>query len=98
MLEGARQLTPEPVDAVFASEAYGEELGRRLDARHVLVDPARSLVPMSGTAVRADPAAAWEHLAPPVRAGLARRIFIARGTMRSTSSCTRMTPRSPRVG
>ena len=76
MLEGARALSPAPVDAVFTSEGYGPELGRRLGARHVPVDPERGLVPMSGTAVRRDPATAWEHLSPPVRAGLARRVVI----------------------
>lgn len=76
MAEGARSLCDAPIDAVFTSEAYGPELGRRLGARHVAVDPARGLVPMSGTAVRRDPAAAWGYLAPPVRAGLARRVVI----------------------
>jgi NadR type nicotinamide-nucleotide adenylyltransferase len=76
MVEGARTLTPEPIDAVFTSEGYGPELGRRLGAVHVPVDPARELVPMSATRVRRDPVAAWEFLAPPVRAGLARRVVI----------------------
>jgi HTH-type transcriptional regulator, transcriptional repressor of NAD biosynthesis genes len=76
MLEGARSLTPDPVDAVFTSEAYGPELARRLGAVHVAVDPGRGLVPISGTEVRRDPAAAWEHLSAPVRAGIARRVVI----------------------
>jgi NadR type nicotinamide-nucleotide adenylyltransferase len=66
-----------PVDAVFTSESYGDELARRLRARHIPVDPARALEPVSGTAVRADPIAHWERLAPPVRAWLARRVVIA---------------------
>lgn len=65
-----------PVDAVFTSESYGDELGRRFGARHVPVDPARTLAPVSGTAVRADPAATWEHLAAPVRAHLAQRVVL----------------------
>lgn len=73
---GAREVSGEPVDAVFTSEAYGAELGRRLGARAVCVDPERGLAPVSGTAVRRDPVAAWELLAPPVRAGLARRVAI----------------------
>lgn len=76
MVEGARSLSPRPVDAVFSSEAYGAELARRLGAVHVPVDPARQLVPMSGTQVRRDPAAAWDHLSAPVRAGLARRVVV----------------------
>src|SRR4051794_23048737 len=50
-----RSLCPEPVDAVFSSEAYGEELARRFDAVHVAVDPERLAVPVSGRAVREDP-------------------------------------------
>lgn len=76
MVEAARSVTPEPVDAVFTSEAYGEELAARLGARHVPVDPERALVPISGTRVRADPLLAWPFLAAPVRGGLARRVVV----------------------
>src|SRR5690242_304352 len=37
------------VDAVFTSEEYGDELARRLGARHVCVDRERTLYPVSGT-------------------------------------------------
>lgn len=76
MEEAARTVTAEPVDAVFTSEAYGEELARRLGARHVPVDPARAAHPVSGTAVRADPVAHWGALAPCVRGHLAWRIVL----------------------
>jgi nicotinamide riboside kinase len=36
----------------------------------------RGLVPISSAAIRGDPIANWEYLAPPVRAGLARRLVI----------------------
>lgn len=75
-----------PVDAVFTSEAYGDELARRFGARHISVDPARALAPVSGTALRADPIAHWELLAPPVRAWLARRLVI--GGAESTGKTT----------
>ena len=65
-----------PLDAVFTSEAYGNELARRFGARHCPVDPERTLAPVSGSAVRRDPASQWPHLAPPVRAWLARRVVI----------------------
>jgi NadR type nicotinamide-nucleotide adenylyltransferase len=65
-----------PVDAVFTSEPYGAELARRLDARNVCLDLPRELVPVSGTAVRRDPAAYWSALAPPVRSWLARRVVL----------------------
>ncbi|MGW8351385.1 AAA family ATPase [Streptomyces wedmorensis] len=71
-----RAAVPERVDAVFTSEPYGEELGRRFGAASVLVDRERTLHPVSGTAVRADPAGCWEFLEPPVRAALTRRIVV----------------------
>ena len=71
MQEAARSVTDEPVDAVFSSEAYGDELARRLGARHIAVDPARMVHRVSGTAVRADPVAHWGALAPCVRGHLA---------------------------
>ncbi len=67
---------PGPVDAIFTSEDYGAELGRRLGARHVRVDPPRLLVPISGTAVRRNPMRAWDFLAAPVRGGLSRRVVV----------------------
>lgn len=76
MREAARSVTEEPVDAVFTSETYGDELARRLGARHVPVDPARATHPVSGTAVRADPVAHWDALAPCVREHLAWRVVL----------------------
>ncbi|MEV4998938.1 AAA family ATPase [Streptomyces niveus] len=71
-----RAAVPEPVDAVFTSESYGDELARRFGAESVLVDPGRTLHPVSGTEVRADPAGCWDFLAPPVRAALTRRVVV----------------------
>src|SRR5438309_1945529 len=48
-----------PVDAVFSSEAYGDELAARLSATHVLFDPDRRLVPISSSRVRADMVGNW---------------------------------------
>ncbi|MGA5494866.1 AAA family ATPase [Streptomyces cinereoruber] len=71
-----RAAVPERVDAVFTSEPYGEELGRRFGAASVLVDPDRVRFPVSGTAVRADPAGCWDFLEAPVRAALTRRVVV----------------------
>lgn len=76
MREGASRVTPAPVDVVFTSEHYGDELARRLGARHELVDLRRHAHPISGTAVRADPVAHWTALAPCVRAYLALRVIL----------------------
>lgn len=76
MQQAVRSVTDQPVDTVLTSEAYGDELGRRLGARHVLVDLARERFPVSGTAVRRDPIAHWPSLAPCVRAGLGLRVVL----------------------
>jgi len=65
------------VDAVFTSEAYGDELARRFSAAHVCLDQSRILYPVSGTAVRSNPAALWRWLSPAIHAGLALRIVLA---------------------
>src|SRR4051794_24729201 len=46
---------PEPIDFVFASEAYGRRLAMEIGARFVPVDPTRAAVPVSGTAIRKAP-------------------------------------------
>ena len=64
------------VDAVFTSEPYGVELARRFGAAAITVDVPRTLVPTSGTALRADPVAGWAQLPAPVRRTLARRVVV----------------------
>jgi HTH-type transcriptional repressor of NAD biosynthesis genes len=77
LLNGGAACGPWPeVDAVFSSEPYGNELARRFSARAFLVDPDRTRFPVSGTAVRADPAGHWSLLPGPVRAGLVRRTVV----------------------
>lgn len=69
-------LIDERIDAVFSSDAYGEELATRLGATWVQVEPERQLLHLSGTRVRADLDAHWWALTPPVRAWFARRVVI----------------------
>lgn len=78
-----------PVDAVFSSESYGVELADRFGARPVSVDPSRSAVPVSGTAVRAALAGHWDFLSPPVRAGLAARIVVVGAESTGTTTVAR---------
>jgi HTH-type transcriptional regulator, transcriptional repressor of NAD biosynthesis genes len=66
----------EKPDVVFASESYGPRLAEVLGAAFVPVDPARAARAVSGTAVRADPLAHWDHLPPCVRAHYALRVCI----------------------
>ncbi|MDQ1923096.1 AAA family ATPase [Massilia pseudoviolaceinigra] len=79
------------VDAVFTSEDYGDGFARALsgyfDARrgpgapvqHVSVDRARALVPVSGTAIRADPHAMRAFLHPLVYASFVRKVCLLGG-------------------
>jgi HTH-type transcriptional repressor of NAD biosynthesis genes len=85
-----------PVDAVLTSDDYGAELARRLGATWVQVDPGRREVPVSGTAVRADPAAHWAFLAPPVRAHYVRRVVVTGAE--STGSTTIAQALAERLG
>jgi len=64
------------VDAVFTSDAYGEELARRLRATWVRVDAGRTERPVSGTAIRADLAGHWGELSAAVRTHLAARVVV----------------------
>lgn len=64
------------VDVVFTSEAYGDELAARLGARHVPVDPSRTLVPTSGSLIRVDPMAQWPFIPNVVRPWFVRRVAI----------------------
>jgi HTH-type transcriptional repressor of NAD biosynthesis genes len=65
-----------PVDAVFSSDGYGEELARRLGARWVQVDPGRVVNPVSGTVVRADVGGYWAQLPLAVRESLVQRVVV----------------------
>jgi HTH-type transcriptional regulator, transcriptional repressor of NAD biosynthesis genes len=77
------------VDVVFSSEDYGTELARRLGVKHVLLDPDRIVVRVSGTAVRADTPANWAHLAPATRAGLCARVVVVGAESTGTTTLSR---------
>jgi len=78
-----------PVDLVFSSEQYGDELARRFGARHVPVDPDRAAVSVSGTAIRADPVAHWPFLSAPVRGWFARRVVVVGAESTGTTTLAR---------
>lgn len=64
------------IDVVFSSEAYGDELARRLGARHVCVDRERKAYPVSGEAIRRDPLLNWDYIPPVVRPSYVHRVAI----------------------
>jgi NadR type nicotinamide-nucleotide adenylyltransferase len=74
--DSLRRLIPSGPDVVLSSEDYGDELARRLGARHVLVDRDRRAVPISGRQLRDDPLTHWEHLPECVRPWFVRRVVV----------------------
>jgi NadR type nicotinamide-nucleotide adenylyltransferase len=77
------------IDFVFTSEEYGDELARRLGAEHICIDPKRISVPISGTAIRSDPAGNWQHLAEPTRALLTKRFVVTGAESTGTTTLTK---------
>ena len=84
-----RELVAEPIDVVFSSETYGEPFAASLGARHVTVDRTQQPFLISGTAVRADPAAHWHRLEPAVRAHLTRRVALVGAESTGTTTLAR---------
>jgi len=71
-----RGVLPHDPDVVFSSEPYGDELARRLGARHVALDPRRTQVPISATQIRAQPMRHWGFIPAPARPYFARRVAV----------------------
>ncbi|PZF83761.1 AAA family ATPase [Jiangella anatolica] len=83
-------VTATPIDVVLTGEAYGAELARRFGAAHVAVDPDRTQVPVSATAVRADLAGHWHRLAAPVRRDLACRVVVVGAESTGTTTVSQV--------
>ncbi|GIH14953.1 AAA family ATPase [Rugosimonospora africana] len=83
-------VTAEPVDAVFTSEEYGGQLASWFGAKHVPIDPDRTTVPISGSAVRADLAVGWAWLAPATRAGLTTRVVLVGAESTGTTTISQL--------
>lgn len=71
-----RRVLPAGPEFVFSSEGYGDELARRLGARHVRFDRERAAPPLSATMIREAPLAHWEALPPCVRPHYALRVAV----------------------
>ncbi len=63
-------------DVVFSSESYGEPFACAMGARHVMVDRDRTVVPISGTVIRAHPLACRPYVEPCVWAYFVRRVVL----------------------
>ena len=64
------------VDRVFTSETYGNELAERIGAVHTCVDLERRVVPVSGSAIRAEPLRHWQYIPANVRPFYALRVAL----------------------
>jgi hypothetical protein len=65
---------PEPIDRVFGSESYVIRLAREIGGEAIVIDPERLAFPVSGKAVREDPAANWAHIPGLVRPWYQKRV------------------------
>jgi NadR type nicotinamide-nucleotide adenylyltransferase len=93
-----RQVLGVTVDAVFTSEDYGDGFAADLTqyfrrhhpaapaVQHVMVDRARTLVPIGGARIRADVHAHREWLSPAVYASFVRRVCVLGGESSGKSS------------
>lgn len=71
-----RRYVPEPVTHVFASEDYGWNVASEMGAAFVPVDPARHSIPVSASAIRANPFGNWEYIPQPVRPYFVRHVAV----------------------
>ena len=77
------------VDYLFASEDYGVKLAEVIGATFVPVDIGRTSIPISGTEIRNDPLANWDHLPRTVRPYFAKRVCIFGPESSGKSTLTR---------
>ena len=83
------RILPRPVDAVFASERYGERLAKELSAEFVMVDLDRKMVPVSATSIREDMIGQWQYLSPVVQHDLRKVICVYGPESTGKSTLTR---------
>jgi NadR type nicotinamide-nucleotide adenylyltransferase len=74
-----KEICPENIDAVFASEPYGETLARFLGANFVPVDFNRKAVPISATMVRNQPWQVWDYIPSVVRPYFVQKVALVGG-------------------
>lgn len=67
---------PEPIDRLFAGEAYGQRLAAEVGATEFILVGPRVFPDISGSSVRADPWQHWHALPAPVRSHFARKICL----------------------
>jgi len=74
--DSVRRAVPEPIAHVFASEDYGWDLAWSLEAQYIPVDPSRSNIPVSASAIRANPFENWRFIPPAVRPWFLKHVAV----------------------
>lgn len=69
-------LLPEKIDAVFASETYGERLAKELNAEFIMVDCERQQVPISASSIKSDIVRNWDYLSDSAKVDLMTTICV----------------------
>jgi NadR type nicotinamide-nucleotide adenylyltransferase len=67
---------PEGADYLFASEDYGSKLADILNMKYIPVDPARQIVPVSGTMIRENPLENWKYIPEEVRSYFVKKVCV----------------------
>jgi NadR type nicotinamide-nucleotide adenylyltransferase len=71
-----RHCPDEEFDALFGSEDYGWRMARELGIEYIPVNRERTLVPVSGTQIRAEPMRHWDYIPTVVRPHFVKRIAV----------------------
>ncbi|GAB2968397.1 nicotinamide-nucleotide adenylyltransferase [Hymenobacter coalescens] len=79
------------IDVVFSSESYGPGFAAHLGAKHVMVDAARSVLPISGTQLRADVYGQARWLPPQVQAHFRSAEYLQRVVLLGAESTGKST-------
>ena len=75
-----REAVPATITHVFASEEYGWDLAKELNARFIPVDPSRRNIPVSATAVRRNPYVHWQYIPSLVRPYFVKHLAVVGAT------------------
>ncbi len=70
-----KEILPD-VELLVSSEPYGEFVANFMEIDHIVFDPARIFVPVSGTMIRKNPRACWQYLPNTVKPFYQRKIVI----------------------
>ncbi len=71
-----KQLIPNPIDWVFGSEEYVPRLAKELNAKPLIIDQPRQMMPVSATKIRHNPRQYWQHIPSVVRPYYQKRVCL----------------------